>query len=185
MLKPRWPEWKESLLLYRADRRPSCARTQEKDRVSSPLQSDDMPRPSLEHTVRSAVDAYIAAALTMSAKEAPLNVLAVAHQTGFDRKTLKKYGLDVEITSAAKRQARNGKSSPREIAQRSQADVLRSRDNEIAALRARCEGLVARLCIAEGNAQRLGIDPVELWKPLPSPDRSVPHAGGARKRGIN
>jgi hypothetical protein len=146
-----------------------------------------MPRPSIEfeQKVRQAVDAYIAAAATKSVEEAPLNVLAVANHTGFDRKTLKKYGLDVEIAAAAKRQARNGKSSPREIAQRSQADALRSRDNEIAALRARCEGLVARICIAEGNAQRLGIDPVELWKPLPMPDRSVSHAGGARKRGIN
>jgi len=30
------------------------------------------------------------------------------------------------------------------------------RDHEIAALRARCENLVARICLAEGNAQRLG-----------------------------
>ena len=144
-----------------------------------------MPRPAIEHQVRQAVDTYIAAALIKSAEEAPLNVLAVSHQTGFNRKTLKKYGLDVEIASAAKRQARNGKASPREVAQRSQADALRIRDNEIAALRARCEGLVSRICIAEGNAQRLGIDPVELWKPLPMPNRSVSHAGGSRRRGIN
>jgi hypothetical protein len=144
-----------------------------------------MPRPSIEHVVRKAVDAYIAAALTKSADEAPLNVLAVARQTGFDRKTLKKYGLDTEIAAAAKRQARNGAASPREFTQRSQADALRNRDNEIAVLRARCEGLVARICIAEGNAQRLGIDPVELWKPLRMPDRSVSHAGGTRRRWIN
>jgi hypothetical protein len=30
----------------------------------------------------------------------------------------------------------------------------------------------------------LGIDPVELWKPLAMPDRSVSHArGGPRRRG--
>lgn len=141
-----------------------------------------MPRPSIEQKVRQAVNAYIAAAMTKSAEEAPLNALAVAHQTGFDRKTLKKYSLDVEIAAAAKRQVRNGKASPREVAQRSQADALRSRDNEIVALRARCEGLVARICIAEGNAQRLGIDPVELWKALPMPDRTISHAGPPFKR---
>ena len=144
-----------------------------------------MPRPSIEHKVRQAVDSYITAAVIKSAEEAPLNALAVAHRTGFDRKTLKKYGPVVEIAAAAKRQAGNGKASPRETAQRSQADALRSRDNEIAVLRARCEGLVARICIGEGNAQRLGIDPVELWKPLPMPNRSVSHAGGSRRRGIN
>jgi len=144
-----------------------------------------VPRPPVENEVRSAVKEYLAAAVCKSPGEAPLNVLAVAHQTGFDRKTLKKYGLDVEIAAAAQQQARNGKASSREIAQRSQADALRNRDHEIATLRARCEGLVARICIAEGNAQRLGIDPIELWKPLPMPNRSVSHAGGARKRGIN
>jgi hypothetical protein len=58
-----------------------------------------MPRPSIEQEVRQAVDAYITAALTKSVEEAPLNVLAVAHQTGFNRKSLKKYRLDVEIGS--------------------------------------------------------------------------------------
>ena len=134
----------------------------------SALQSLDMPRPSIEHLVRQAVATDIAAGLTKSAEEAPLNVLAVAHRTGFDRKTLKKYELDVEIAAAAKRQATNGKASSREVALRSQADALRSRDNEIAALRVRCEGLVARICLAEGNAQRIGIDPVELGSPWPN-----------------
>ena len=36
------------------------------------------------------------------------------------------------------------------------------RNTEIVTLRQRCEGLVARICLAEGNAQRLGIDPTEL-----------------------
>jgi hypothetical protein len=112
-----------------------------------------------------------------SAEEAPLNVLAVAKRTGFDRKTLKKYGLDIEVATAAKQQRQAVKLSPREVVRRSEADSLRDRDNEITALRARCEGLVARICLAEGNAQRLGIDPVELWKPLATPDRSVSHAG--------
>lgn len=52
-----------------------------------------MPRPSLEHKVRRAVDASLAAVLIESTEEAPLNVQAIAHQTGFDRKTVKKYGL--------------------------------------------------------------------------------------------
>lgn len=74
-----------------------------------------MPRPSIEHKIRPAVDAYIVAALTKPAEEAQLNVLAVARQTRFDRKTLKKYGLDAEIAAAAKRQSGNEKASPREL----------------------------------------------------------------------
>lgn len=141
-----------------------------------------MPRPPVEEQVRQAVRNYLAAAVAKSAEESPLNVLAVAKHTGFDRKTLKKYGLDIEVATAAKQQTQGSKLSPRETIRRSQADSLRDRDREIAALRARCEGLVARICLAEGNAQRLGIDPVELWKTLPMPDRSVSHASGVRKR---
>ena len=117
-----------------------------------------MPRPPVEANVRRAVRDYLAAAMIKSAGEAPLNVLAVARQTGFDRKTLKKYGLDIEIAAAAKQQSTPDDLSQREVARRSQADALRDRDEQIAALRARCEGLVSRICLAEGNAQRLGID---------------------------
>lgn len=140
-----------------------------------------MPRPPVEDDVRKAVRDYLAAAVDKSAEEAPLNVLAVAKQTGFDRKTLKKYSLDIEVGAAAKQQAQAGKLSLRETARRSQADSLLARDHEIASLRARCEGLVARICLAEGNAQRLGIDPVELWKPLAVPDRSIARSGANRR----
>jgi hypothetical protein len=141
-----------------------------------------VPRPPIEDGVRLAVRDYLAAAVTRSVEEAPLNVLAVAKQTGFDRKTLKKYGLDVDIRAAVQAQAKAGKPSPRETERRSQADALRDRDQDIAILRTRCEGLVAQICLAEGNAQRLGIDPVELWKPLLVPDRSVSRAGSRSRR---
>ena len=57
------------------------------------------------------------------------------------------------------------KTASRETQRRSQADAVHDRDQEIADLRERGESLVARICLAEGDAQRLGIDPVELWKP--------------------
>ncbi len=135
-----------------------------------------MPRPSIEEKVRRAVREHLIDAVNSSSHDVPLNVLAVAARTGFNRKTLKKYGLDVEIAAAANAQAKDGKMSVRGQ-QRSHTDALRARDEEISALRQRCEALVARICLAEGNAQRLGIDPVELWKPLATPDRSISHSG--------
>lgn len=141
-----------------------------------------MPRPSLEEGVRKAVREYLLTAETLSSDQAPLNTLAVAKLLNFDRKTLKKYGLDREIAAAAGRQARNGKLSPKEIERRSMNDMLRDRDQEIGAMRRRCEALIARVCLAEGNAQRLGIDPTELWKPLPMPDRALPYTSGRRAR---
>jgi hypothetical protein len=141
-----------------------------------------MPRPRLEKELRKTVREYLAIAENLSMEEAPLNTLSVAHQLGFNRKTLKKYGLDVEIARASERQARNGKMSPRDSERRSYADKLHQRDSEIEAVRQRCEALVSRVCLAEGNAQRLGIDPTELWKPLPVPDRSLPRTRTRRNR---
>lgn len=135
-----------------------------------------MARPSLEDPVRKAVQAYLLTAETLSPEEAPLNTFSVARQLGFNRKTLKKYGLDLEIAEAVRRQVQNGKLSPRQREHRSSMDLLRERDQEIESMRRRCEALIAQIALAEGNAQRLGIDPAELWKPLTVPDRSVPNS---------
>jgi len=137
-----------------------------------------MSRPSLEQNVRKAVREYLLLAENTSPDEARLSTVAVARQLNFDRKTLKKYGLDEEISTAAQRQSRNCALSRKEIGKSLVDDTLRGRDQEIEAMRRRCEALIAQLCLAEGNAQRLGIDPTELWKPLPTPDRSLPHTRG-------
>ncbi len=141
-----------------------------------------MPRPSLEEDVRKAVREYLLVAENLSAEEAPLNTLAVAEQVNFNRKTLKKYHLDELIVAAAGRQARQGKPSLEEVKCRSMHSTLRDRDQELVAMRRRCEALIAKICLAEGNAQRLGVDPTELWKPLPLPDRSLPHTGRHRRK---
>jgi hypothetical protein len=141
-----------------------------------------MPRPRLEKELRKTVREYLAIAENLSVEEGPLNTLSVAPQLGFNREKLKKYGFDVEIARASERQGRNGKMSPRDSERRSYADKLHQRDSEIEAMRQRCEALVSRVCLAEGNAQRLGIDPTELWKPLPVPDRSLPCTRTGRNR---
>ena len=136
-----------------------------------------MPRPKLEEKVRDTVRTYLLTAETQSAEEAPLNTLAVARRVGFNRKTLRKYGLDAEIARSREKQAHNGKTSARESQRRDYSETLHERNCEIETLRRRCEALVAQVCLAEGNAQRLGIDPTDLWIPLLVPDRSVPHTG--------
>jgi hypothetical protein len=153
-----------------------------KEKRISEINEMNVPRPTLVEKAREAVRSYLLTAEMLSPEEAPLNTLSVAHALGCNRKTLKKYGLDVEIARASERQARNGKISPCDSERRSYADKLHQRDSEIEALRQRCEALVSRVCLAEGNAQRLGIDPTELWKPLPVPDRSLPRTRTGRNR---
>ena len=141
-----------------------------------------MARPSLEECVRKAVREDLLIAEQLSAEEAPLNTLAVAERINFDRKTLKKYHLDEDIAAAAKRQASHGNPSPKEVERRSIQNRLRAQAQETEAMRRRCEALIERVCLAEGNAQRIGIDPAELWKPLTLPNRSLPHTGGRRRK---
>lgn len=141
-----------------------------------------MGRRSIEERVRKEVEDYLRQAEVISPAEAPLNTLAVATHLKANRKTLKKYRLDVEIAAAAERRARNGVLSPAQSVRRTNTEQLRIRDEEIAGMRKRCEALVGQICIAEGNAKRLGIDPKELWISLPLPDRSVPKATVRRDR---
>lgn len=136
-----------------------------------------MGRPSIEESLRSALREYLERAELQSAEEAPLNTLAVARALEVDRKTIKKYGLDTEITSAAKRQLANATMSPRQLAHRETSHVISEQKRQIAEMTVRCEALLARLCSVEENAKRLGIDPSELWKPMRMPDRRLPHTG--------
>ena len=85
--------------------------------------------------------------------------------------------LSPEIATAAHVRSRGGGTSLRKTGWPYQAGALRERDQEIATLRMRCECPIVRICLAEGNAQEFGIDPVETLEALPSPDRPVSHAG--------
>lgn len=141
-----------------------------------------MGRPSSEEKVRQSVREYLAIAVREPAEDAPLNTFAVARRLGINRKTLKKYRLDQDIAAAAERQAGAPKVSRREAEREAFKVKLQQRDQEILQMRGRCEALIAQVCLAEGNAQRLGIDPAELWKPLTVPDRRLPHTIGRRRR---
>jgi type II secretory pathway component PulL len=106
--------------------------------------------------------------------------LAVANAISPDRRVLKKYGLDVDIANAAKRQAKAAKSG--------NSAKRRSVENRIAAsqasneqLAAQANALLAQLALIEGKAKRLGINPEELYRPLVPPDRRLPNIFGNKE----
>lgn len=140
-----------------------------------------MGRPSIEDDLRHKLLGYLKGAELLSSEEAPLNTLAVARSLGVNRKTIVKYRLDEEIKAAELRQRANAASSPKKRARLdAESRIIESR-RQVDEMRNRCEGLIARICLAEGNAQRLGIDPTELWRDLLLPNRSVSHTGGSSK----
>lgn len=132
-----------------------------------------MPRPSEEPSVRSRVEAELLAAEQAEPGRYPLSLNAVAKRTGISRITLRKYGLDALIREAGRRQ---------EGAKRTQAHKVRAEaSQQIKDLQERLataisgnEALLGQIALAEGNAQRLGIDPSELWLPIATPDRTTP-----------
>ena len=132
-----------------------------------------MPRPSEEASVRARVAAQVLAAEQAEPGRYPMSLNAVAKRSGISRVTLRKYGLDVLIREAARRQ---------EGAKRTQSDKVRAeagmqikdlREHLARALRAN-EALLGQIALAEGNAQRLGLDPSDLWRPIATPDRATP-----------
>jgi hypothetical protein len=132
-----------------------------------------MPRPSEEASVRARVAAELLAAEQAEPGRFRLSLNGVAKRTGISRTTLRKYGLDTLIRAAALRQA----GAKRTQAQKVQADAgvqIKDLQHHLARAVHANEALLAQIALAEGNAQRLGLDPSELWRPIATPDRTTP-----------
>jgi hypothetical protein len=67
----------------------------------------------------------------------------------------------------AEKRSRNAENSDGGQKKASVANTLQALRQEVLTMRERNLNLVARLALIEGNAERLGIDPEELYKPLP------------------
>ena len=141
-----------------------------------------MPRPPEEERVRKLVDADLAAAeAAVPAGSIPVSTTAVSRRTHGHRKTLARYGLDALMEQTAARiRERVDVVTRRE--RKAVSDQLAERNARIAQLQRANELLVARIALAEANAQRLSIDPAELWQPVTPPPRALPFT--PRTRGI-
>jgi uncharacterized protein YqfA (UPF0365 family) len=140
-----------------------------------------MARPTKKTEVLRAVRAYLRSAEARPATEAPITYIAVAEEIGADWRTVKKWA-EPDIESAKKRQRRASLSATRQE-EEAYADRLRAKDDEIKRLKGENRALLARIILMEGNAQRLGIDPDEYYRPLTKPNRTVSRAGsGGRRR---
>jgi len=134
-----------------------------------------MPRPPEEQRVRQAVDADLAAAeAAVPAGSVPVSPTAVSRRTHVHRKTLARYELDALIEQTAARiRERVDVVARRE--RKAVSDQLADRDVKITQLERANQLLLARIALAEANAQRLSIDPAELWMPVTPPPRALPY----------
>ena len=79
----------------------------------------------------------------------------------------------VRIRVAAKRQQKHAKLSPAAARRSHWRDLIRQLRLELGIAEERNKSLLRCLQLVEANAARLGIDPEELFVPLPKPDRSI------------
>jgi len=139
-----------------------------------------MGRPSIQTAVTERVRAYIERALQTSPKLMPLTTFAVAKAIGNDRRVLKKYRLDEEISQAAKVQRRTH-CTRADTARRTLDERLSALASERDRMVTQVNALLGRLALIEGNAKRLGIDPEDLYRALTPPDRRVARIVGRRR----
>jgi hypothetical protein len=132
-----------------------------------------MPRPSEEASVRARVAAELLAAEQAEPGRFRLSLNGVAKRTGISRTTLRKYGLDTRIREAAQRQAGAKRTQAQKVQAEAKVQVKYLQEHVARVMQAN-EALLAQIALAEGNAQRLGIDPSELWRPIATPDRTTP-----------
>jgi hypothetical protein len=130
-----------------------------------------MGRKSQEATLTSSVTAYLEAVRRNPAAYR-LDVKSVAVALGVSRTSLYKYGLDRMIREARQQQEEMDEEPSNRL-----SDVLAQLRQELKVAEQRNKALLTRLNMIEANAARLGIDPEELYRPLPKPMRAVSHAG--------
>ena len=135
-----------------------------------------MARPSERDLIEPKVREYCNRAVKTTAEEMPLSYLGMSQRLNVNRATLKKYFSSL-IKKAQHKQQGNSKTGERKRRPLECAEKLRNRDQEISALTERNKALLALNALVELNAARLGINPEELYAPVPKPDRRVSRAG--------
>ena len=147
------------------------------NRLSQQKENADMSSRSKEEETRNKVREYLRTAVTESPDEYPISYMELQRQTGIDRRTVKKYMQD-EIEKAQKEQELNASgTTPAEKEKIAFQEKIEARDQRIEELEEKNERLLKKLMLVESNAQRLGIDPDELYRPVRRPDQSVSNAG--------
>jgi hypothetical protein len=136
-----------------------------------------MPRSSKEEEVRKKVLAYLKTAEVGDPADFPIDVRNLSRRVRCSPTTLYKYGLENEISAARRRQTNNNPEVRRASQRQKDKDAIRAVRSEIEEYSQINKGLVARLTLVEYNAARLGIDPEDLYKPMPKPLRSASRAG--------
>lgn len=138
-----------------------------------------MARPSERDKIEPKVREYCGRAVKTTAEKMPLSLLGMSQRLNINRATLKKYFVDL-IKKAQLKQLANPKSNAPKRKRRECSEMLRDRDQKIVELEHRAKATLALIALVEINAARLGINPEELYVPVPKPDRRVSRAGRAR-----
>ena len=141
-----------------------------------------MPRSSKKDEVRKKVLAYLKTAEAGDPSDFPIDVRNISRRVRCSPTTIYKYGLEEEISAARKRQASKNPEARRASKRQKNKDAMRAVRSELEEHSKINKGLVARLALVEYNAARLGIDPEELYKPMPKPLRSTSRAGMKKRK---
>lgn len=135
-----------------------------------------MGRKSQEAALNHSVQAYLEAARRNPAVYR-LDVKSVAAALGVSRTSLYKYGLDKLIHETQQQLVEAGEERSYRM-----SDLMAELRQQLKLAEECNKALLAQLNVIEGNAARLGIDPEELYRPLPKPMRAVARLGRSGDR---
>lgn len=133
-----------------------------------------MGRKSKKNQITTAVRTYLARTEQQSPDQVKLDVKQVATALGVSRTTLYKYDLTEEIQTAAQRQQQRWSRPGQATKRSSEQDLVQQLRTQLQQAEARNKTLLAQLNLVEANAARLGLDPEDLYRPVPKPARTVP-----------
>ena len=136
-----------------------------------------MPRSSKEEEVRKKVLAYLKTAEVGDPADFPIDVRNISRRVRCSPTTIYKYSIEDDIFASRKRQANNNPETRRVSKRQKDKDAIRAVRSDSEEQSRINKGLVGRLALVEYNAARLGLDPEDLYKPMPKPIRSASRAG--------
>ncbi len=117
----------------------------------------------------------------LSPETHPINLARLAKELVVSRQALYDNGLDKEVDRYKKLQSKNFSPNQSTPNRKSSEQQIADLKEQVTDMKQKLDGWIERWAAVEYNARMLGIDPDEIFAPLPAPQRGGAGRGTRRK----
>lgn len=158
------------------------SKSDESTTVIKPRGGKGKPRPLRRNALVQKAHQVLLTWSNLSPKTHPISVSELSKELNVSRQALYDNKLDKEINryKDAQRKSFSAKQSP--LPQKPLDQRVAELQNEVKNLQQKLDSWIERWAAVEYNARILGIDPDEIFAPIPNPQRGAMSVGSKRRR---